>query len=192
MEETFLSGGGRLTLIATMLNAMPMYFMSLFRIPKGIAEEMERKMRDFLWDEADGDSHCHLVAWDQVGRPKDRGGLGVWNIGITNKALLRKWWWRFAVEEELVRKRVIVSKYGLQENDWDVGLARNDIFRSPWKYILKFTRLFINWGGRSLKGVPGLDFGRIGGGGCRRFRNYSLLYFIYQLLIIYRFLILFR
>lgn len=41
---------------------MPLYFMSLFRIPKGIAEEMERKMIDFLWDGADGDSHCHLAA----------------------------------------------------------------------------------------------------------------------------------
>lgn len=38
---------------------------------------MEKIIRDFLRDEADGDSHCHLVAWELVCIPKYRGGLGL-------------------------------------------------------------------------------------------------------------------
>lgn len=49
---------GRLTLTSTVLNA-PMYFMSLCKVPQGVAKAMEKIMKDFLWGEADGDHHGH-------------------------------------------------------------------------------------------------------------------------------------
>lgn len=88
-------------------------------------------MRDFIWDGADGDPHCHLVAWEHVYKPKDRGGLGIGNICLRNRALLGKWWWRFYAESDTVWKKIIVSKYGMQENGWDAGLATNVTFRCP-------------------------------------------------------------
>lgn len=33
-KKAFLSRGGMLTLIGAVLNALPLYFMSLFRVPK--------------------------------------------------------------------------------------------------------------------------------------------------------------
>lgn len=57
-EKAFLSRG-RLTLIQLVLNALPTYFMSLYRIPSGIANLMEKRMRDFF---TGNDEHgTHLV-----------------------------------------------------------------------------------------------------------------------------------
>lgn len=70
----FLSRVGILTLILVVLNDLPMYFMSLFRISRSVTEGMEKIMRDFLWDGPYGNHHCRLVDWDQVCRPKERGG----------------------------------------------------------------------------------------------------------------------
>ncbi|XP_075480292.1 uncharacterized protein LOC142520994 [Primulina tabacum] len=104
-------------------------------VPSRVAKRMEKLMRDFLWDEGDKDTHCHVVGWNQVCKQKDRGGLGLGNICLRNKALLRKWWWICSVERETLWKNVIKSIFGLQDNGWNVGLARNSTFRSPWKFI---------------------------------------------------------
>lgn len=43
-----LSRGGRLALIRSVLTATPTYFLSLFKIPKKVALEIERKMQEFF------------------------------------------------------------------------------------------------------------------------------------------------
>ncbi|KAL6548032.1 hypothetical protein OROHE_009737 [Orobanche hederae] len=64
------------------------------------------------------------------------GGFGIGELQLRNKALLRKWWWRFHSEEDSLWYKVIKSKYGLQENNWDVGLATRTTFWSRWKFLL--------------------------------------------------------
>ncbi|XP_073024393.1 uncharacterized protein [Primulina eburnea] len=134
------------------LSALPSYFMSLFRVPRQVEKLMEKVMRDFLWDGADGDKHCHVVGWEYVTRPKDRGGLGLGNICLRNRALLGKWWWRGSVERDPLWKKVITSIYGLQDNGWDVGLARNATSRSPWKTGIKRT-----WAAKKQQGLDKLE-----------------------------------
>lgn len=65
--------------------------MSLFRVPRGVAKVKERAVRDFLWDGANGDLHCHLVAWKHICKPKVRGSLSIGNICLRNKAISGKW-----------------------------------------------------------------------------------------------------
>ena len=47
-KHTFLSRGGRLTLIRSVLSLLPIYYLSLFKMPQGITDEIEKLMRDFL------------------------------------------------------------------------------------------------------------------------------------------------
>lgn len=91
-EAFLLSRGGRLNLISVVFDALPAYYMSLFRVPRVVAEAIEKIMRDFLWDEPNGEHHSERVAWDQICRPKERRGLGVSNICLRDRALLGKWW----------------------------------------------------------------------------------------------------
>ncbi|XP_073051227.1 uncharacterized protein [Primulina eburnea] len=158
MEKAFLSRGGRLTLIQAVLSALPTYFMSLFKVPNRVAMIMEKLMRNFFWDGSDGDSHCHVINWNQVSKLKEQGGLGLGNILLRNKALLAKWWWRSAVEESPLWKRVVGSIYGIQSNDWDLREARYSTFRSSWKYISRTHCLCWNLIGSVLKGGNILRF----------------------------------
>ena len=48
-KRAFLSKGGRLTLIRAVLSSLPIYFLSLFKMPQGIVNNIEKLMRDFLW-----------------------------------------------------------------------------------------------------------------------------------------------
>ena len=40
-------GGGRLVLLKTVLEAIPIYYMSIFRMPVRVRKRLERSMRDF-------------------------------------------------------------------------------------------------------------------------------------------------
>ena len=86
----FLSKGGRLTLIESVLSVIPTNYLSLFRLLSGVSKESEKIMRDFLWKGADGDGGDHLVSWKIISRPKKKGGLGIGNLRSKNKTLLLK------------------------------------------------------------------------------------------------------
>ena len=45
----FISKGGRITVIQSTLSSMPIYFMSLFRLPRIVKIRLERIQGDFLW-----------------------------------------------------------------------------------------------------------------------------------------------
>ncbi|EXC11734.1 hypothetical protein L484_020789 [Morus notabilis] len=78
-KNSFLSKGGRLTLIQSVLASIPIYYMSLFKIPNSVVEVLERVMRTFLWDNQDGSKSKSLVAWDIV-MSKQKGGFGIRNL----------------------------------------------------------------------------------------------------------------
>ena len=48
-KRQYISKGGRLTLIRSTLSNLPIYLLSLFRLPKGVKSSMEKIQRDFLW-----------------------------------------------------------------------------------------------------------------------------------------------
>ena len=85
--------GGRLVLLKAVRAAIPIYFMSIFRMPVGVRRQLERIMRGFFWrgprlEESRG---MASVPWETVCRPVDQGGLGVRQLTHTNTALLSKW-----------------------------------------------------------------------------------------------------
>ena len=53
-KRQYLSKGGRITLIKSTLASIPLYQMSVFRMPKSVARMIEKLQRDFLWVEPMG------------------------------------------------------------------------------------------------------------------------------------------
>ncbi|CAL5374865.1 unnamed protein product [Camellia sinensis] len=49
-KRRFLSIAGRLTLIKAVLSSLPVYYLSLFKIPKGVAKELDKIQAAFLWN----------------------------------------------------------------------------------------------------------------------------------------------
>ena len=85
--------------------SMPLYQMSLFRMPQSVARRLEKLQRDFLWGGGNLERKVHLVNWEVVCTEKEKGGLGLRKLVLLNKALLGKWIWRFACEKENLWKQ---------------------------------------------------------------------------------------
>ena len=144
-RDLFLSRGGRLPLIESILSSVLIYFLSLFKIPVSVAKEIESLMRDFLWEGCNDEVGDHLVAWKKVCLPKVYSGLGLGNLVRRNKSLLFKWLWRFPLEKYALWYAVIKSKYELNENQWDSGINHMGTHRNPWKFISSLYGEFHSW-----------------------------------------------
>ncbi|XP_039060736.1 uncharacterized protein LOC120204786 [Hibiscus syriacus] len=108
-----LSLAGRLVLLKSVLCSLPIYYLSLFKIPVSVLKTLNSLMSNFLWGGGAEKSKIHWVSWLNVCRPKMEGGLGVLNLNLMNRALLEKWAWRFANERGSVWRDLICSKYNL-------------------------------------------------------------------------------
>ena len=104
-----LSRAGRVVLIKSVLNSLPIYYLSLFRMPKKVAEEIVSLQRKFLWGGNKEGRPMSLVRWDLVQQSKEKGGLGVGVIEDKNVALLLKWWWKYATTEDQMWKKVVIA-----------------------------------------------------------------------------------
>ncbi|RVW53118.1 LINE-1 retrotransposable element ORF2 protein [Vitis vinifera] len=101
-KRQYILKGGRITLIKSTLASIPIYLLSLIRIPKAV-----------------------------VCSPKEEGGLGIRKIDLLNKALLGKWVWRYAYEKDNLWKTVIGVKYGQERCGWktkEVGKGNRVLF----------------------------------------------------------------
>ena len=120
-KKRFLSFGGRLVLIKSVISSLPIYYMSLFKIPEGVAKCIEQIQADF---------YGKLISWDKISRGKDKGGLDVRNIRIMNQCLLCKWHWRFGAEYGALWKKLICSKYDMELSDWNsIEVCQNSLSR---------------------------------------------------------------
>ena len=122
---------------------MPIYFISLFYLPRKVRLRLEKIQRDFLWGGGALVQRLHLVRWNQVCLEKRKGGLGVRNLALMNRALLSKWNWHYANEREAFWKQVISDKYGVEEGDWCTWAISGKCGVGLWKAIRK-EWLFLN------------------------------------------------
>ena len=68
---------------------------------------------------------------------RKKGCLGVRNLALTNKALLSKWNWCFAIESEALWKQAISHKYGVEEGGWCTRAVSGRHGVGLWKAIRK-------------------------------------------------------
>ena len=129
--------GGRITLIKSTLASIPIYQMSIFRMLKSVAKRLEKLQRDFLWGGGNTGRKIHLINWKVACTQKEKGGLGIRRMGLLNKALLGKWIWRFAVEKDVLWKKVIGVKHGLEGCGWKSKDARGPFGVGVWKEVFK-------------------------------------------------------
>ncbi|RVX23652.1 Transposon TX1 uncharacterized 149 kDa protein [Vitis vinifera] len=136
-KRQYISKGGRITLIKSTLASLPIYQLSIFRMPKSVAKRVEKTQRDFLWGGGNLEGKVHLVKWDAVCTEKHKGGLGLRRIATLNRALLGKWIWRFACEKNNFWNQVITTKYGQEDYGWRPKKVRGAAGVGVWKEIMK-------------------------------------------------------
>ena len=136
-KRQYISKGGRITLIRSTLSSLPIYFLSLFRMPKSVCSRLEKIQRDFLWGGGNLERKPHLVNWKTVCLQKSHGGLGVRSLSKMNIALFCKWCWRFANERDSLWRLVISTKFGEGDGGWNTNDMREGYGTGLWKDISK-------------------------------------------------------
>nr|GEW60395.1 RNA-directed DNA polymerase, eukaryota [Tanacetum cinerariifolium] len=86
-----LSIGGRLTLLKSVLGATPIFWMSLFKVPKTVLALLEALRRDFFNEVQDNEKKISWVNWPKVLSAKKSGGLGEVSNPFSLCSLERCW-----------------------------------------------------------------------------------------------------
>ena len=136
-KTQYISKGGRITLIRSTLSSLPIYHLSLFRMPQRVRVRLERIQREFLWGGSGPEKKIPLVSWDIVCSEKNKGGVGLKSFSKLNKALLSKWCWRFANDINALWRKAICCKFGESIGGWHTRDIRGCYGTSLWKEISK-------------------------------------------------------
>lgn len=133
-----LSIGDRLILIKSVLCAISIYWLSIFRMPAKVKKRIDQLHRRFPWYGGSSvrKKYC-LASWKIICTSKEQSGLGIINLVSMNKSLLGKWLWRFYNPNDTsLWKEIILSKYGTRRFSIH--------FSSFWKGVCK-DRILLIW-----------------------------------------------
>lgn len=110
-SSKWLSLSGRLVMLKSVMSAVPIYHMAVFLAPVGVIGDMEKLMRVFLWGKREGGRRISWIAWSQICKRLQLGGLGLGFLCWKNRAMLIKWFWRFGSEHNALWRKVLCAKY---------------------------------------------------------------------------------
>jgi hypothetical protein len=98
-------------LIKAIAQAIPVYVMSVFKLPMGLCDELMKMIRRYWWGAENGRRKTHWVAWDIMLRPKDSGGVGFRDMRLFNQALLARQAWRLIQFTNTLCAQLLKAKY---------------------------------------------------------------------------------
>lgn len=75
----FVSLGGRITLLNSVLNAVHIFFLSFMKIPTKVLKMVTRIQGEFLWGGVRGGRKICWVKWKRICQPNSKGDLGMRN-----------------------------------------------------------------------------------------------------------------
>ena len=134
----YVSLGGRIVLLNSVLNAIPIFFLSYMKIPPKVLRLVIRIQRDFLWGGVGGGRKICWIKWRRICHPKSKGGLGVRDVMLANMSLMAKWKWRLLQEDLPLWKVVLRDKYGVSISGFppDVGVRWPRFASRWWKELM--------------------------------------------------------
>lgn len=142
-------------LIKSVLQALPVYVMGIFKLPDSVCEDLSKAVRKFWWGAGDGKRRTHWRAWDSLTKPKQCGGMGFRDFRLFNQALLARQSWRILEFPESLCARVLKAKYFPNGSLIDTSFSGN---ASPgWRgieYGLELLKQGIIWrvgNGRTIR-----------------------------------------
>lgn len=109
-KARYLSTGGRLTLIKSVLSSMHTHTLSVIKVPAATLDFLETRITNFFWNQGSNERH-HWVSWQTITQPTEFGGLGIRSLRETMDLLQYKLAWSYLCGTSLWAK-VMRSKYG--------------------------------------------------------------------------------
>nr|GFC30000.1 RNA-directed DNA polymerase, eukaryota [Tanacetum cinerariifolium] len=128
-----LSIGGRLSLLKSVLTSIPLYHMSIFKVPISVLNHLESIRQNFIYGVDGSDRKLAWIGWNMVLTSKKNGGLGVSSFFSHNRTLLFKWVWRFLTNGLSLWTRFIKAIFG---NKGALDTHKLIPRRSPWQDVI--------------------------------------------------------
>ncbi|XP_057794871.1 uncharacterized protein LOC131011108 [Salvia miltiorrhiza] len=150
-KNKFFSAGGKEILIKSVIQAIPTYTMSCFKVPMAVCADIERACSNFWWGETDSGKQMHWASWEKLCLQKSKGGLGFRRLGAFNQSLLAKQAWRLLKFPNSLVARVLKGRY----------YKDGDLLKAQPSSNASYSWRSITWGRDLLKG--GLRW-RVGNG----------------------------
>ncbi|GJX23690.1 hypothetical protein Tco_0228135, partial [Tanacetum coccineum] len=124
----------RLTLIKSVLNALPLYYMPLYKAPAAVLNELESIRRNFFNGSIKEDRKMMLIRWENILASKSKGGLGVSSLYASNRALLFKWIWRLFANFSSIWANLIKAIHGTKGK---LDVPNSKISGSIWQELVQ-------------------------------------------------------
>ncbi|KAH9799959.1 reverse transcriptase domain-containing protein [Citrus sinensis] len=144
-QHKHFSSGGKEVLIKAIAQAIPTYAMSVFKIPLGLCEDVQKIIARFWWGSQDDKRGIHWAKWERISKAKCRGGMGFKEFSCFNHALVAKQGWRILQFPDSLAARVLQARYFKQSDFLQAKLGSNPSY--IWKSIL-WGRTVIQKGSR--------------------------------------------
>lgn len=85
-----MSLAGRITLAKSTLSTMATYSMQTAKIPRTVCDDLDKKIRRFVWGGDEEKRKIHLLSWETLQGDKAHGGVGLRSAQQVNVAFLTK------------------------------------------------------------------------------------------------------
>ncbi|CAN0907476.1 Putative ribonuclease H protein At1g65750 [Linum grandiflorum] len=76
-KRSSLSLAGRVTLATSVLNAILAFATQTSILPITVCNDIDRRIRSFVWGSEEGTRQIHLVSWKIICEPKEMRDLGL-------------------------------------------------------------------------------------------------------------------
>ncbi|KAJ1417130.1 hypothetical protein SESBI_16817 [Sesbania bispinosa] len=124
-KETLLNQGGKEVLIKVVIQAIPVYAMSIVKFPATFYKKLGALVARFWWRGPKKDKGIHWKSWKLISKSKYEGGPGFKDFSLLNTALLSKQAWRIVNNPTAYRVQILKAIYFPNSDFLQVQRRRN-------------------------------------------------------------------